>query len=98
MTNTFIENPAGALQVSPERTDRYLISVQQYINFQRDGFLVVPQLVSPEEIYELRLHTEDLMQGRLPERLQPQQQGLRPPQLPPWQFLPQVDLPRMLVQ
>ena len=68
MTTTLFENPAGVLQVSPERKDRYLVSVQQYINFQRDGFLVVPQLVSPEEIDELRLHTEDLMQGRLPEQ------------------------------
>ena len=49
-----------------ERTERYRVSVSEYIAFRRNGFLVVPGLVSPEEITELREHTEDLMQGRLP--------------------------------
>lgn len=61
------EAPAGAA-----RADRYRVSVEQYRTFRRQGFLVVPGLVSPEEIAELRAHTEDLMQGRLPE-----QQGRR---------------------
>ena len=68
MTTTLIEKPVDILQMTSERKDRYAVSVQQYINFQRDGFLVVPQLVSPEEIDELRQHTADLMQGRLPEQ------------------------------
>ena len=50
------------------RTDRYRVSVAQYIAFRRNGFLVVPNLVSAEDIEELRQHTEDLMQGRLPEQ------------------------------
>ena len=48
--------------------DRYRVSVQEYVRFRRDGFLVVPQLVGGEEIEELRQHTEDLMQGKLPEQ------------------------------
>lgn len=46
----------------------YRVSVEEYIKFRRDGFLVVRDLVSPEEIAELRRHTDDLMQGRLPEQ------------------------------
>lgn len=51
------------------RTDRYMVSVQEYLTFRQQGFLVVKNLVAPEEIAELRRHTEDLMQGRLPEQL-----------------------------
>jgi phytanoyl-CoA hydroxylase len=49
-------------------TNRYRVSVEQYRAFRRDGFLVVRSLVSAEEIAELRQHTEDLMQGRLPDQ------------------------------
>ena len=35
---------------------------------QGDGFLVVKNLVPQEDIAELRQHTEDLMQGKLPEQ------------------------------
>lgn len=48
--------------------DRYQVSVDQYIRFRRDGFLVVRGLVDPGQIAELRQHTEDLMQGKLPEQ------------------------------
>lgn len=58
--------------VATERADRYRVSVREYLTFHEQGFLVVPGLVSPDEIAELRQHTEDLMQGRLPE-----QQGTR---------------------
>jgi ectoine hydroxylase-related dioxygenase (phytanoyl-CoA dioxygenase family) len=51
-----------------DRTDRYLVTVDEYRRFRRDGFVIIRQLVSPEEIAELRQHTEDLMQGRLPEQ------------------------------
>jgi len=47
---------------------RYQVSIDQYTAFRRDGFIVVRGLVSPEEIAELKQHTEDLMQGRLPEQ------------------------------
>src|SRR5215216_940704 len=49
-------------------TSRYQVSVEEYITFRRQGFLVVRGLVSPDEVAELREHTEDLMQGRLPEQ------------------------------
>ena len=48
--------------------ERYRVSVEQYRAFRRDGFLVVPGIVSPAEIAELRRHTDELMQGRLPEQ------------------------------
>ena len=48
--------------------DRYTVSIEEYARFKRDGFLVVKNLVSPEQIAELRQHTEDLMQGKLPEQ------------------------------
>ncbi len=47
---------------------RYQVSVEEYITFRRQGFLVVRGLVAPDEVAELREHTEDLMQGRLPEQ------------------------------
>jgi phytanoyl-CoA hydroxylase len=50
------------------RNDRSLISSDQYTRFRRDGFIAISGLVSPEDIDELRQHTEDLMQGRLPEQ------------------------------
>jgi len=50
----------------------YRVSVREYAAFRQQGFLAVPGLVSPADIAELRQHTEDLMQGRLPE-----QQGTR---------------------
>lgn len=47
---------------------RYRVTVEEYTRFRRDGLVVVRQLVSPEQVRELRQHTEDLMQGRLPEQ------------------------------
>ncbi len=46
----------------------YLVSVDEYLFFRAKGFLVVRGLVSPGEIEELRQHTADLMQGKLPEQ------------------------------
>lgn len=46
----------------------YRVSVDEYITFRKQGFLVVRGLLSPKDIRELREHTEDLMQGRLPEQ------------------------------
>jgi len=48
--------------------DRYRVSVDEYIRFRQSGFLVVPGLVNPAEITELKQHTENLMQGKLPEQ------------------------------
>ncbi len=60
--------PSSADWLSPDRASRYHVSVEEYCAYRRDGFLVVRGLVSPEEIAELRQHTDDLMQGRLPEQ------------------------------
>jgi ectoine hydroxylase-related dioxygenase (phytanoyl-CoA dioxygenase family) len=46
----------------------YRVSVAEYRAFREQGFLVVKGLVAPEEVAELRQHTDDLMQGRLPEQ------------------------------
>ncbi|MEI8195038.1 MAG: phytanoyl-CoA dioxygenase family protein [Phycisphaerae bacterium] len=50
------------------RTDRYRVTVPEYVSFRTQGFLVVPGLLTAAEVGELRQHTEDLMQGRLPEQ------------------------------
>jgi len=58
-----------AVERSAERAaDRYQVTVEEYARFRRDGFLVVRNLVSPQDVAELRQHTEDLMQGRLPQQ------------------------------
>ena len=44
------------------------VTVDTYRAFRRDGFTVVRGLVSAADVEALRLHTEDLMQGRLPEQ------------------------------
>ncbi|MBC7945039.1 MAG: phytanoyl-CoA dioxygenase family protein, partial [Burkholderiales bacterium] len=44
------------------------VPVEEYRRFRADGFLIVRHLVPPEDIAELREHTEELMQGRLPEQ------------------------------
>jgi hypothetical protein len=46
------------------------VSVEEYRRFRQLGFLVVRGLVSAEEVAELREHTEQLMEGRLPEQSQ----------------------------
>lgn len=63
--NTATENRAS---INLNNYERYRVSVEEYKRFRHDGFLVVRGLVSPEEIAELRRHTEDLMQGQLPEQ------------------------------
>ena len=42
--------------------------MQEYQTFRRDGYLAVRGLVPPEDVEELRQHTDDLMQGNLPEQ------------------------------
>ena len=54
--------------VSRSIADRYRVSVEEYCQFRRSGFLVVRNLVFPAEVAELRRHTEELMQGKLPEQ------------------------------
>ena len=56
-------SPAG-----PIEHQRHPVTVEEYARFRRDGFIVMRDLVSADEIAELRTHTEELMQGRLPEQ------------------------------
>jgi phytanoyl-CoA hydroxylase len=70
---------ATAIQTQPQTTtlsdphgrsveDRYQVTVDQYRAFRRDGFLIVPGLVAQDDVQELRQHTTDLMEGKLPEQ------------------------------
>lgn len=60
---------AAPPEVKPSAIDnRCRVTVEQYSFFRRWGYLVVPQLVSQAEVAELKQHTEDLMQGRLPQQ------------------------------
>ena len=58
----------AVIEAGTEQARQYRLSVEEYKTFRRQGFLVVRGLVSPDEVAELRRHTEDLMQGRLPEQ------------------------------
>ncbi|MGI4790641.1 MAG: phytanoyl-CoA dioxygenase family protein [Janthinobacterium lividum] len=78
MISSILDRPVQALASPLTRTDRYNVSVEEYIKFRRDGFLVVRGLVSPGEIAELRQHTDDLMQGKLPEQRQQMSEDARP--------------------
>ncbi|MEM6506005.1 MAG: phytanoyl-CoA dioxygenase family protein [Planctomycetota bacterium] len=49
-------------------SDRAAVTVEQYRDYRCDGFVIVRGLVPDADVAELRRHTEDLMQGRLPEQ------------------------------
>jgi phytanoyl-CoA hydroxylase len=50
----------------PSRTyPRYRVTVEEYVTFHRQGFLVVKGLVPPEDVEELREHTEDIIHQRI---------------------------------
>ncbi len=64
----------GQVAAKPPRPyERYRVSVQEYVTFHQQGFLIVRGLVPPEDVAELVAHTEDVMHGRL------QVPGLEPP-------------------
>jgi ectoine hydroxylase-related dioxygenase (phytanoyl-CoA dioxygenase family) len=66
---SFMVVSSTAPNVKPAHAaDRHRVTVEQYMHFRRWGYLVVRQLLAPSEIAELRQHTEDLMQGRLPQQ------------------------------
>ena len=46
----------------------YKVSIDEYRRYRRDGYVVIPGLVPPADIQELKDHTEDLMQGRVPQQ------------------------------
>jgi len=78
MTVTLDKPKSVTEAVAEERADQYRVSVKEYSDFRRNGFLVVRNLVSPGDIAELRQHTDDLMQGRLPEQKQQMKEGEKP--------------------
>jgi chlorinating enzyme len=45
--------------------ERYRVSVEEYVTFHQQGFLIVRGLVQPDDVQELRQHSEDLMHGRV---------------------------------
>ena len=62
------QTTTSKIETEIARADRYRVSVEEYRAFREQGFLVVRGLVSPAEIEELRSHTDDLMQGNLPQQ------------------------------
>lgn len=60
------QRPAHIATDFDDRTRRrYRVSVDEYVRFHEQGFIVVKGLISPEEIKELRAHAEDLAFGRV---------------------------------
>src|SRR5579859_2550793 len=56
----------GQAPVRPRKPyERYRVSVEEYVTFHRQGFLVVRGLVPLDDVQELVRHTEDLMHGRI---------------------------------
>ena len=53
---------------TPLTHDPCHVSVEEYMTFRRQGFLVVRNLVSADDVLELKNHTHDLMMGALPEQ------------------------------
>ena len=45
--------------------EKYLVSVEEVKAFHEDGFLIVQDLVSQDEVQELLDHTVDIMQGKV---------------------------------
>ena len=63
--------------------DRYEVSAAEVRDFTEQGFLVVPQLVAPDEVRELRDHTEEVISGDLviPGRIEPPAPDATPEQV-----------------
>ncbi|MBI2504163.1 MAG: phytanoyl-CoA dioxygenase family protein [Candidatus Latescibacteria bacterium] len=68
--------------VAEERPDRYKVSVAEYVQYQSQGFLVVPSLVSAGEVESLVQHGMDILHGAV------QVPGVEPP--PPGATLGQL--------
>jgi phytanoyl-CoA hydroxylase len=47
------------------RTGGYAVTVDQYVRFRVEGFLIVRDLVAPEEVQRLLAHVDDLLAGRV---------------------------------
>ncbi|MBL8161681.1 MAG: phytanoyl-CoA dioxygenase family protein [Anaerolineae bacterium] len=53
-----------AQQVEPQVYTPYRVSVEQYVTFREQGFLVVPGLIPPEDIQRFNTHVDNLLAGR----------------------------------
>ncbi|MCC6483801.1 MAG: phytanoyl-CoA dioxygenase family protein [Armatimonadetes bacterium] len=51
--------------VVEDRADRYRISVADYVHYQKEGYLIVRNLVSQEDIERIRNHAMDILFGRV---------------------------------
>lgn len=51
--------------VATRHYEPYRVSVQEYVTFREQGFLVVRGLVPPDDIADMLAHTEDLLAGRV---------------------------------
>jgi phytanoyl-CoA hydroxylase len=49
--------------IAQDRADRYRLSVEQYVTYQRDGYIVIRGLVPMNEVEELRTFAMDLLYG-----------------------------------
>jgi len=54
-----------AARSAPRTYERYRVSVQEYVTFREQGFLVVKGLVSEDDVAEIREHTEDILYQRV---------------------------------
>jgi chlorinating enzyme len=51
--------------VAVPRPDRYRVQVEQYRQYQEQGFIAVRRLVAQEEVEELKEHAMDILEGRV---------------------------------
>lgn len=55
----------GAVDAAHER---YPVAIDQYTAYRRDGFVIMRGVLSDADVVELREHTEQMMDGNLPEQ------------------------------
>jgi phytanoyl-CoA hydroxylase len=76
------QRPAQIATDFSSKRERYRVSVDEYVRFHEDSFLVVRGLINAAEIAELKAHSEDLMYGRMDvPGLEPPQTGMSPEQI-----------------
>jgi phytanoyl-CoA hydroxylase len=65
-----------------ERPDRYKVSVDQFRTYHEQGYVVVPGLVEPAQIAELKSHAMDIFSGKVSlEGVEPPAQDESPAQI-----------------
>jgi phytanoyl-CoA hydroxylase len=76
------QRPAHIATDFSSQRQRYRVSVDEYVRFHEEGFLVIQGLLNAAEIEELKAHSEDLMYGRVEvPGLDPPQPGMNPEQI-----------------